>query len=109
MIFIVVKFPVKPELVDQWPEITREFTQATRAEPGNKWFEWSRSLEDPNEFVLVEAFDDDAGEAHVSSDHFQKAVSKGSPMHQALTSTPAIVSRQVDGDGWDAMGELEVD
>lgn len=35
MIFIVVKYEVKPEHVDQWLERTREFTEATRAEPGN--------------------------------------------------------------------------
>ncbi|GAA1178746.1 MULTISPECIES: putative quinol monooxygenase [Nesterenkonia] len=108
MIFIVVKFQVKPELADQWPEITREFTEATRAEPGNKWYEWSRSLEDPNEYVLVEAFDDDAAAAHVTSEHFQKATAQGSPMHQALVSTPKIISRKIDGDDWDEMGEMTV-
>ncbi|MDS2172458.1 MULTISPECIES: putative quinol monooxygenase [unclassified Nesterenkonia] len=108
MIFIVVKFQVKPELADQWPEITREFTEATRAEPGNKWFDWSRSVEDPNEYVLVEAFDDDAAEAHVTSDHFLRAIAEGGPMHQALVSTPKIISRQIDGDGWDEMGEMQV-
>jgi hypothetical protein len=30
-------------------------------------------------------------------------------MPQALASTPKIVSRQVEGQGWDAMGELRVD
>ena len=59
MIFIVVKFPVKPEYTEKWLDLTRDFTEATRAEPGNKWFEWSRSVEDPNEFVLVEAFEDE--------------------------------------------------
>lgn len=39
MIFIVVKFPVKPEHSAQWPEISREFTEATRAEPGNRFFD----------------------------------------------------------------------
>ena len=58
MIFICVKFPIKPEYADDWPEISAEFTEATRAEPGNKWFVWSRSVEDRNEYVLVEAFDD---------------------------------------------------
>lgn len=48
MYFIVVKFPVKPESVEDWPSIVAEFTEATRAEEGNLWFEWSRSLADPN-------------------------------------------------------------
>ncbi|RCS97726.1 putative quinol monooxygenase [Brevibacterium sp. BDJS002] len=108
MIFIVVKFQVKPEKAEEWPQITKEFTEATRAEPGNKWFDWSRSLDDPNEYVLVEAFDDDAAEAHVKSDHFQKATADGGSMNNALASTPKIISRQIDGDGWDEMGELQV-
>lgn len=106
MYFIVVKFPVKPEHAEQWPEIVREYTEATRAEPGNKWFEWSRSLEDPNEFVLVEAFEDDGAGPHVQSDHFAK-VTREWP--QYLTATPKIVSRQVDGEGWEEMGEIRVD
>ncbi len=73
MILIVVKWPIKPEYADEWPELSREFTEATRAEPGNKWFDWSRSLDDPNTYVLVEAFDDDAAEAHVTGPHFKQA------------------------------------
>lgn len=109
MIFIVVKFQVKPELADEWPAITREFTEATRAEPGNKWFDWSRSVEDPNEYVLVEAFDDDAAGPHVESAHFQQAVSSEGAMAQALVSTPKIISRQIEGDGWEEMGEMKID
>jgi quinol monooxygenase YgiN len=68
LIFITAKFPVKPEHADAWPSLSREFTEATRAEEGCLWFEWSRSLDDPNVYVLVEAFrDDDAGGAHVRS------------------------------------------
>ncbi|MBZ4296393.1 antibiotic biosynthesis monooxygenase, partial [Mycobacterium tuberculosis] len=60
MIFIVVKFEAKDEYVERWPELVAEFTEATRQEPGNKWFEWSRSLDNPHEYVLVEAFEEDA-------------------------------------------------
>jgi len=106
VIFITAKFRVLPDHADAWGELTREFTEATRAEPGNLWFEWSRSVEDPAEFVLVEAFTDDGAGPHVSSAHFAAAM-KALP--QALVSTPKIVSRQVDGAGWDTMGELSVD
>lgn len=106
MILIVVKFPVKAEHAEQWPSITADYTAATRAEPGNKWFEWSRSLEDPNEYVLVEAFENDGAEAHVGSEHFA-AMKREWP--QYLSATPKIVSRQVEGDDWDRMGELQVD
>ncbi|WP_129659963.1 putative quinol monooxygenase [Rothia halotolerans] len=108
MILIVVKFPVRPEKAEQWPAIVKDFTEATRAEPGNKWFEWSRSLEDPHEFVLVEAFDDDAAGPHVESEHFRQATSADGEMRRALTATPKIISRQVEGEGWDEMGEMKV-
>lgn len=106
MYFIVVKFQVKPSSVEAFPEAVAEFTAATRAEPGNLWFEWSRSLDDPNEFVLVEAFTDEGAGPHVSSDHFAKGLEA---MRPHLVSTPRIISRQVDGDGWDRMGELTID
>lgn len=107
VIFIVVKFPVKPEYADQWLDRVDAFTQATRAEPANKWFEWSRSVEDPNTYVLVEAFDDGAAEAHVNSDHFQTAMREMKPL---LARTPDIVSTNIEGaDGWSEMGELSID
>ncbi|WP_153396047.1 putative quinol monooxygenase [Ornithinicoccus halotolerans] len=106
MILIVVKFPVKPEHAEQWPAIVADYTAATRAEPGNKWFEWSRSLDDPHEYVLVEAFEDDAAEAHVGSKHF---ATMRREWPQYLSATPRIISRQVEGEDWDRMGELQVD
>jgi quinol monooxygenase YgiN len=106
MIFIVVKFRTKPDWTDRWLELVAPFTEATRAEPGNRWFDWSRSVDDPAEFVLVEAFDDDAAEAHVTSEHFAAAMRT---MPQALVSTPLIVSQPVDQDGWGEMGELTVE
>ncbi|WP_144828858.1 putative quinol monooxygenase [Kocuria rhizophila] len=105
MIFIVVKFEAKDEYAERWPELVAEFTEATRQEPGNKWFEWSRSLENPNEYVLVEAFEEDAAEAHVNSEHFRKMTEQ---FPQYLVKTPRIISRQVEGDGWEEMGEVQV-
>jgi len=105
MIFIVVKFKTKPEWTERWLDLVAGFTEATRAEPGNLWFDWSRSVDEPNEFVLVEAFKDDAAGDHVNSEHFKKAMAD---MPQALAGTPRIVSRQLDGEGWDLMGELSI-
>ena len=106
MIFITAKFRIKPEDADNWPEISRPFTEACRAEEGCLWFDWSRSLDDPNEYVLVEAFrDPEAGGAHVNSEHF-KAAQRDLPPH--LAETPRIVSQNVDQDGWNELGELAV-
>lgn len=106
MIFIVVKFDIKPEWAERWPQLVAEFTAATRAEPGNLWFDWSRSLDNSCEYVLVEAFrDGDAGSAHVNSDHFTKAMAD---MPQALASTPKIISQTIEASDWSLMGELTV-
>jgi quinol monooxygenase YgiN len=107
MIFIVVKFETKPEWTDRWPDFVASFTAATRAEAGNLWFEWSRSLDNPAEYVLVEAFrDGEAGSAHVNSEHFKKAMRE---LPRALTSTPKIISQTIDATGWSQMGEMSVD
>ena len=58
MIFIAVKFSIRPDVVDQWLARVAPFTAATRAEPGNLFFEWSHSVDSPNQFVLLEAFRD---------------------------------------------------
>ena len=106
MIFITAKFQIRPEFADEWPKIVDEFTQATRDEPGCLWFDWSRSLEDPNEYVLVEAFrDGDAGGAHVQSVHFKNA-QQTLPPH--LAETPRIVNMEIPQDDWSLLGELAV-
>ena len=104
MIFIVVKFTIKPEHADEWLDRTADFTEATRAEPGNLFFEWSRSVTDPNQFVVVEAFRDGAAEAHVGAEHFAKFVEW---VPDVVARTPEIVSVQgVPGEGWSQMGEI---
>jgi quinol monooxygenase YgiN len=107
LIFITAKFRIRPEHADRWPEIAGPFTEATRSEPGNLWFDWSRSVEDPNEYVLVEAFaDDEAGAAHVQSDHFKQA-QRDLPPH--LAETPRIVNAHVPGTEWSQLGEMAVE
>jgi quinol monooxygenase YgiN len=97
---------VKPQDADRWIEITAEFTAATRAEPGCLWFDWSRSVEDPNEYVLVEAFrDGDAGGAHVQSTHFE-AARTSLPPH--LVETPRVINTMLDQSDWSELGEMAV-
>jgi quinol monooxygenase YgiN len=106
LIFITAKFRVLPEHADDWPEISRPFTEATRAEDGCLWFDWSRSLDDPHEYVLVEAFrDGDAGGAHVGSAHFKQAQET---LPSYLAETPRIVNFEVPGTEWSELGELRV-
>jgi quinol monooxygenase YgiN len=107
VIFITAKFRVRPEHADRWPDISREFTDATRAEPGNLWFHWSRSIEDPTQYVLVEAFrDEEAGGAHVRSAHFKHAIAT---LPTYLVETPRIISQTVDQDDWSELTEMRVE
>ncbi|MDT4933938.1 MAG: hypothetical protein QOK11_1830 [Pseudonocardiales bacterium] len=104
MIFIVVKFSVDPGKSEDWLSLVADFTASTRAEPGNLMFEWSRSVDDPNQYVLVEAFRDGAaGEAHVRSDHFKAAMAS---LPDAISRTPDIVNVEAPGSGWGEMAEL---
>jgi quinol monooxygenase YgiN len=106
MIFITAKFRVLPEHADKWPEIAAEFTQATRGEAGCLWFDWSRSVTDPAEYVLIEAFRDDAaGAAHVQSEHFRNAQQT---LPRYLAETPRIVNFKIPQDDWSLLGEMAV-
>ncbi len=105
MIFIVVKWKVRTEYAQNWLDLVSEFTEATRNEPGNLFFDWSRSVENPAEYLLVEAFaDDEAGSAHVKSDHFKRAVDE---LAGYVAETPAIINVTIpDASGWSEMGEI---
>jgi quinol monooxygenase YgiN len=106
MIFIVVKFTVRPEYSDTWLDRVRSFTEATRQEPGCLWFEWSRSVDYPNQFVLLEAFRDaQAGAEHVSTGHFKAAVKEQPSM---LVRVPDIVNVEVPGTAWSKLAEMAV-
>ncbi len=103
MILIVVKWPVKPEYADSWLDIVGDFTRSTRAEAGNKFFEWSRSVDDKNTYVLVEGFEgQDAAVAHVSSEHFKTAVAT---LGAYISDNPRIINVQ-DASDWGPMAEI---
>ncbi|MFF9098220.1 MULTISPECIES: putative quinol monooxygenase [unclassified Streptomyces] len=105
MIFIAVRFTVRPEHADSWLSLVGPFTEATRAEPGNLFFDWSRSVDDPHKFTLLEAFaDEEAGAAHVQSEHFAAGLAA---MADAIAETPEIINVNIpDQHGWSAMAEL---
>jgi len=106
LIFITARFRIKPEHAEAWPEISREFTEACRAEPGCLWFDWARALDDPHEYFLTEAFaDDEAAVAHVQSEHFRKATAE---LPAYLLETPRIVNATVPGMDWSELGEMAV-
>ena len=105
MIFIAAKFQVPPDHADAWPEIVADFTAATRSEPGCLWFDWSRSIEAPNQYVLIEAFRDDAAGATRPIRPFKRA-QQTLPPH--LAETPRIINVTVPQNDWSPLGELAV-
>lgn len=107
MMLINVRFDVKPEFANTWLEITREFTEATRAESGNLWFDWYRSTESATSYFLCEAFrDGDAPATHVQSAHFIEFTGSAA---QYLERTPRIINTTAEGNEWGLMGEITVD
>jgi quinol monooxygenase YgiN len=104
VILIVARLTVRPEHADSWPDHISDFTAATRAEPGNLFFEWYRGLDDPQVFVLLEGFLDNTLEAHNSSPHFKKFTAE---LPRALAAAPQLITTTALGEGWSLMTELK--
>ncbi|MCQ9344150.1 putative quinol monooxygenase [Corynebacterium kozikiae] len=106
MILINVRYQVRPEYQETFLEETAWFTEATRAEEGNIFFDWYRSPDNPGEFLLIEAFQDDAAEAHVNSAHFKRAQEE---LPKYLERTPDVINTLIpEKTEWDKLVEFEV-
>ena len=105
MILIVVKMPVRPERAEEWTALSEEYTRAVRAEEGNLFFEWSKSLEEPDTYVLVEGFRDAAaGASHVGTQAFKDFVERAPDL---VAAQPQIIYVDApDVPGWGPMGEI---
>src|SRR3984957_3955452 len=101
MILVVVKQPVRAKYADDFASLIDEFTRATRSEEGNISFDWCRSADDPNLWILIEVFRDrESGDAHVESAHFKAAMEKSARL---LPAAPEIINVEVPGDSWSQM------
>ena len=106
MILINVKYQVLPEAADTFLDDIKWFTDATRAEEGNIFFEWFQNPDKKTEFLLIESFKDGADVAHVESDHFKRACEE---MPTYLQETPQIINTKIEGKTeWDRMAEFQV-
>ncbi|MER5552504.1 putative quinol monooxygenase [Streptomyces sp. NPDC002793] len=104
MIFIAVKFTVRTAERDNWLPALEDFTLAVRQEPGNLFFDWSYSVENPDQFVLLEGYaSQEAGVAHVNSEHFKAAIDT---MSELVSEIPEIINFEVPGDDWSRMAEV---
>ncbi len=106
MILIVVKFPVRPERADEWAGLADDYARAVNSEEGSLFFEWSRSVEEPDTFVCVEGFRDaDAGAAHVATDAFRRFTEAAPDLVSAQPQIIYVDAPQVSG--WGPMGEIQ--
>ena len=73
MYVVVVNVSVKPEGVAQFIEATRENHVGTRQEPDNVRFDLLQRGDDPNRFVIYEAYVQESGfAAHQRTAHYLK-------------------------------------
>lgn len=106
MILIVVKFPIRPDRLEEWARLSTAYAEAVRAEPGNVFFEFSCSVDDPDTFVCIEGFTDAAaGEAHMATDHVAQFMAT---MPDIVSARPQILYVDAkDVSGFVPMGEIE--
>jgi quinol monooxygenase YgiN len=106
VILIVVKFPVRPERAEEWSDLSAAYARAVQAEEGNLFFEFSRSIEEPDTFVCVEGFRDaDAGASHVGTQAFKDFVERAPDL---VAAQPQIIYVDApDVSGWGPMGEIQ--
>jgi len=105
VILIVVKFPIRPDRLDEWARLSTEYAVAVRAEPGNVFFEFSCSVDDPDTFVCIEGFRDAAaGAEHMRQPHLATFMNT---MPRIVSARPQIIYvDSPDVDGFGPMGEI---
>ena len=84
MIKIVAKRTVRTGQTDRYLALAGELVERSRAEAGNVFYTLNRSTTDPDTFVFLEAWRDQAAvDAHNASEHFTRLV----PQLGALVET----------------------
>ncbi|KQU68027.1 putative quinol monooxygenase [Phycicoccus sp. Root101] len=105
MILITVKFPIREDKLDEWGELSSFYAKAVNEEPGCVFFEFSRSLTEPQTYVCIEGFrDSDAGREHMGQEHVARFMAE---MPDIVSAQPQII--YVDADevtGFGPMGEI---
>ncbi|HEY3522899.1 MAG TPA: antibiotic biosynthesis monooxygenase [Candidatus Limnocylindrales bacterium] len=77
----LVHVRVKPEDLDAFLTATRANHEASTQEPGNRRFDVIRSVEEPDRFILYEAYvDEAAAAAHKSTQHYRTWRETAEPM-----------------------------
>ena len=73
MLVVHVHIKIKPECVERFIAVSLENASHSRQEPGIARFDLVQSQDDPNQFVLEEAYrDTEAAAAHKTTAHYAK-------------------------------------
>lgn len=107
MIFVSIRAAARPDKRDDFLSGIVRYSRQVRDEPGNLDFRCFESVEEPNRFAILASYADPAaGEAHVTSEHARWFFGW---LPSVLAAQPAIVYRELEGDGWAPMGEVTMD
>lgn len=105
MILIIVKFPIRADRQQEWEELSSFYAKAVNDEPGCVFFEFSRSVDDPQTYVAIEGFADSAaGGEHMQQEHVARFMAE---MPDIVSARPQIIyvdAEEVSGFG--PMGEI---
>ena len=87
MILIVVKFPIRPDRQSEWEQLSAFYAKAVNAEPGCVFFEFSRSVEDP-QTRLHRGLRGRCGQEHMKQDHVARFMAE---MPDIVSAQPQII------------------
>jgi quinol monooxygenase YgiN len=105
MILINIKFQIRPEKMDEWLALADSYAKDVNAEEGCLFFQFSRSLTDPNEFICIEGFTDaEAGGAHVKNSYAKRFFETAPGL---VATQPQIIYIDTPHDGFGPMGEIQ--
>lgn len=82
MITFVAHCPVKPECAEAFEAAMAEMAGNVRQhEPGAIYYEFSRSVDEPNVFLVIEVYADEAAfKAHWKTDFIRPSIAKTQPL-----------------------------
>lgn len=95
MITFVAHCPVKPECAEAFEAAMTEMAENVRQhEPGAVYYEFSRSVDEPNVFLVIEVYADEAAfKAHWKTDFIRPSIAKTQP----LMDGPPRIKQYVSG------------
>jgi quinol monooxygenase YgiN len=105
MILINIKMQIRPEKEAEWLALADSYAKDVNTEDGCLFFQFSRSLNDNNEFICIEGFKDaEAGSTHVKQPYVKKFFDTAPDL---VATQPQIIYMDAPHDGFGPMGEIQ--